>query len=387
MIGADAAAMRRTARQFRAASARLHDVSRSLGSRFFVVGWSGAEADRARRDWEGESAPALLRIVRFLDELAAEFERQAAEQQSASTVRDDRTGRLGFGSTVSVPDSGMYTVEDRRPVSFEAPVDGRAAVVTALEGLADPGRIAFDEIEIRSLTNGRFIVVLPGVTDLSDGVGEFVDGVRDRGLLGVDDAARDADRYWSSNDAPTVRKMRYAIDAATSDDSTVNPYAIATLRALEVAGVPAGAEVMLVGHSFGAYAAMDLAADPACYSDGFGRPSYQVDITHVVATGAETDWRLHELPVSTAALIVNNRLDVVYRTEDVLHRNAGPEHQRQVEKDFWGGRDGYGHDESNYVAWIRDATDHDDLRDWLDDAGTMYVSGGTRLSVPVPDPM
>ena len=276
-------------------------------------------------------------------------------------------------------------VEGLRPSAFDAPGDGREAVLAAMQGLAEEDRIGRDEIEIRALDNGRYIVVLPGVTDLSAGIDQFVDRVRDD-PLGVGEAGRDAIDTWADNDEPTVRKMRYAYEAALRDDTTVNEYSVVTIAALEAAGVPAGAEVMIVGHSFGAYTAMDLAADPDFNAAHGGDASgYHVQVTHVVAAGAETDWRFDELPAGTNTFVLNNRFDLVYRTEDLLHRDGDAVHPGHLEQNFWGGWQGSGHDEHNYLDWLAD-TGNDGVEAWLDDAGERYTAGGTRVSVQVPDP-
>ena len=270
-----------------------------------------------------------------------------------------------------------------RPTRFGMPADGRGAVVAAMEGLA--GGLRSDEIEIRALTNGRYIVVLPGVTDLSDGLADFVERVRDD-PFGVVDAGRDAIVDWADNDEPTVRKMRYAFDAALHDDTSVNEYSMATIDALESAGVPVGAEVMLVGHSFGAYTAIDLAIDGDFNRVSGGESGgYHVNVTHVVATGAEVDWRLDELPRRTHTLVVNNRFDGVYRAEDVLHPNGHALHPNHVEQNFFGGWQGYGHDEHNYIDWL-DRTGDRRVAAWLAEAGDRYTADGTRVSARVLDP-
>jgi len=269
---------------------------------------------------------------------------------------------------------------------FPAPSDGRGAVLAAMTGLADAERIGRDEIEIRALDNGRFIVVLPGVTDLSDGFDQFVDRVRDGGPLRLPGAGREAVESWADNDEPSVRKMRYAYEAARRDDTTVNEYSIVTIGALEAAGVPAGADVMLIGHSFGAYTAVDLAADRSFNAAHGEHPTgYHVEVTHVIAAGAETDWRFDELPAATDVLVLNNRFDGVYRAEDLLHRDGEARYPGHVEQNFWGGWQGYGHDERHYIDWLDD-TGSDRIEAWLEGVGDRYAVGGIRFSARVLDP-
>ncbi len=402
-FGADADVLTSTARRFGRCSVLLRQHRAHLTSLYVGAGWVGDDAERNRREWTAIGAPALLQTSEFLAELESRLLRHAEEQRRASAATpaiappgfgggwvddllDDWFGDDRPSPGPAAPPAGEPgVVEGLRPSVFDAPGDGREAVLAAMQGLAEEDRIGRDEIEIRALDNGRYIVVLPGVTDLSAGIDQFVDRVQDD-PLGVGDAGRDAIDTWADNDEPTVRKMRYAYEAALRDDTTVNEYSVVTIAALEAAGVPAGAEVMIIGHSFGAYTAMDLAADPDFNAAHGGDPSgYHVQVTHVVAAGAETDWRFDELPAGTNTFVLNNRFDLVYRTEDLLHRDGDAVHPGHLEQNFWGGWQGSGHDEHNYLDWLAD-TGNDGVEAWLDDAGERYTAGGTRVSVQVPDP-
>jgi hypothetical protein len=448
MVGADADVLSATGRGFLSSAEILRGHRAQVTSTFATAGWVGADADRSRADWIAVGAPALSQASRFVETLGHRLLEHADEQRRASrgagaTAVGVRAGVDHARTFVSWPAADLVEVlEDvaqnvvdvaqdlvdvahdvvdavdevvnrwlegerswparpswpadsptptgevtgLRPNEFGLPDDGRDGVLMAMQGLADDGRIARDEIEIRALDNGRYIVVLPGVTDLSDGVDQFVARVRRDGPFGAPQAGRDAIDAWVDNDEPTVRKMRYAYEAARNDDTTVNEYSVATVEALEAAGVPTGAEVMIVGHSFGAYTAMDLAADERVNAAHGGDPvGYHVDITHVIAAGAETDWRFDEIPSGTAALVLNNRFDGVYRAEDLLHGDGYARHDGHLEHNFWGGWEGYGHDEHNYLEWLG-TTGDDGVGAWLDDVGELYTAGGTRVSVRVPDP-
>lgn len=409
-VGADADALSATGRRFVRSSEVLRRSRAQLTTAFESSGWLGPDAARARADWTTTSDPALADASRFVEVLGLRLLEHADEQRRASRAAGADGGLTnGFGpgptgrlhdaiddlvGARAGDDARPRRIEDghdggvvgRRPHHFDRPADGRDAVLMAMLGLADEDRIAGDEIEIRALDNGRYIVVLPGVTDLSRGFDQFVARVRDDGLFGIQRAGRDAVEVWSDNDEPTVRKMRYAYEAARRDDTTVNEYSVVTIEALEAAGVPPGAEVMILGHSFGAYTAMDLAADPTVNSAHGAIPQgYHVEITHVIAAGAETDWRFDEVPAGTSTLVVNNRFDGVYRAEDLLHADGRARHEGHLEHNFWGGWQGYGHDEHNYIDWLA-GTGSDGVEDWLADAGVRYTAGGTRVSVRVPDP-
>jgi hypothetical protein len=351
------------------------------------TGWSGNDADRFRVEWRNTSAPALSAVTAFIDTLSRRLTIQAMDQESASAAAVTiarsavRSGvRSGVGSSVGSADVGPIRLSGLRPSRFPDPGDARATLVDAITGCSAEGRIRRDEIEIRALDNGRFIVVLPGVTDLTAGIAEFATQLRKHGLFGLDDGILGARHVWSDNDEPTVRKMRYAYDAALHDDTDVNEYAAMVTAAMRNSGVPLGADVMLVGHSFGAYTAVDLAADPA-FNGAY------VNVTHVVAAAADTDWRFDELRASTATLILNNRWDVAFRAESGLHFGGRPDAPNELEINFWGGLGGAGHDVDNYANWIERATDRADLDGWLGSVEPMYTSGGERVSVSVPDPV
>lgn len=409
MVGADIDALTVAARRFGQSSISLRRYRAELGSIYSAAAWSGGDAERSRHEWRATIAPSLVQASEFLSALETRLLEHASEQQFASRAIAEPLVDVGLvdgahpgdvatrahaavrrlvgvsGGQEESPGPIVGRVDGLRATEFNAPSDGRDAVVGAMRGLADEGRIGRDEIEIRALDNGRYIAVLPGVTDLSAGLDQFVERVRDDPLA-AGGAGHDAYDAWVDNDEPTVRKMRYAFEAAVADDSTVNEYAVAAADALEAAGVPAGADVMIIGHSFGAYAAMDLAADPTFNSAHLADPTgYHVSVTHVIAAGAETDWRLDEMPSDTNALVVNNRFDLVYRVEDVLHRGAEGLHEGHLEQNFWGGWEGKGHDEGNYIDWLEN-TDNDGVTKWLDAAGEQYAAAGTRVSAKVPDP-
>ena len=263
--GADAGRLSFTARKFEVAAERLSSIRASLDTSVHGADWHGADAEAVRLAWRSTLSAELGRVAGECSGLARRLHAHASEQERASA--NDPAAHHPDSSPSHDPSGlrrpGRRDDETRGDGSSRFPQspDGRAAVLLAMHGLSDPDRIGFDEIELRSLDNGRYIVVLPGVTDLSDGVARFTDVLRGEGPLAVHDAVGQIDRYWDDNDAPTVRKMQYAIDAARGRDDDV--YAAVVLDALERADVPAGADVLLIGHSYGAYAAMSLASERA----------------------------------------------------------------------------------------------------------------------------
>lgn len=184
-----------------------------------------------------------------------------------------------------------YDAELRSPysVSGSTPTErGRNVVLRALTDIGGEAQIGDDEFGLVRFAGGRYLVVLPGVTDLS--------GI-DVGLDQRHRTVRDVDRY------------AYASSRSTSVDD--NRYAAMVWDGLRAAGVPIGAQLMLVGHSYGADTALDLAADPRFN----GAAGFLV--THVVAAGYHSAPQLQHVDPRTEVLVLQNSRDAVVIAEAV----------------------------------------------------------------------
>lgn len=186
---------------------------------------------------------------------------------------------------------GTYGSERRSPWLLDpasAEGRGRDLVLRALTDTATSQRIRSDEFELVRMSDGRYLVILPGVTDLSS---------PDLGWSDANRSVRDLDR------------AAYGSSRSTSVDG--NPYAQMVAQALRLSGVPVGTELVLVGHSFGADTALDLAADA-----GFnGAGGYRV--THVVAAAYHSQPQLDRVPSGTEVLVLQNRRDVPVIVEGI----------------------------------------------------------------------
>ncbi|MCW2749871.1 MAG: hypothetical protein JWR83_981 [Aeromicrobium sp.] len=267
-------------------------------------------------------------------------------------------------------------VSSGRVKRFDSKGPGRADIVEAFYGTTDGSRVQGDEIEIRKLDNGRYIIVLPGVVDLSDKLG----------AVGVSVLSGHGLAPWRDGAQPdTVRRMEYAEqEARDSGDVYANPYATRVMEQMKAAGIPSGADVMFEGHSFGAYTAMELAGSDFNGGSGTGG-QYHVNVTHVLAAGADTNWKMPELPTRTHALIVNNNYDAAFNVEDGLQTNVQSHVPGQMEVVFNGGNKGVGHHPDNYANWMTNAKDRTTVNDWFDNAGSLYSGSGTSYAVKVPD--
>lgn len=191
-------------------------------------------------------------------------------------------------------DSGeTYDADVRSPFAiFGATADerGRNLIIRALTDTSDEVQIRQDEFELVQLADGRYLVVLPGVTDLS------------RPDFGLNDRHR------------TVRDVdRYAYPSSQSTSVSDNRYAQMVWDGLISAGVPLGSELMIVGHSYGADTALDLAADSRFNgSSGF-------DVTHVVAAGYHSEPQLPHVDAGTEVLVLQNHQDAAVIAEAVGH--------------------------------------------------------------------
>lgn len=196
---------------------------------------------------------------------------------------------------------GTYDVEAVGPwvptpamLGLPTAADRGAGVVT--EALRLTGRadlIGPDEFGLVRVDDRRYVVVLPGVTDLSS---------PDLGLDATHRTVRDVDVY--------------AIPSSLSTSVAGNRYARMVAEGLQAAGVPIGADVMLVGHSFGADTALDLAADPL-FNGAAG-----FNVTHAVAAGYYSDPQLPHVPPSTRVLVLQNARDEVVNLERLAYRPA-----------------------------------------------------------------
>jgi uncharacterized protein YukE len=372
--GAAADHLEQLATLFADSSKVLQRASEALSRQLRTSPWEGSGATQFRAEWSRIHRSSLILVAQELAACADGVRRNAREQREAS--QDFQGMIVASYATCEIPHLGVLT--HRSVIRFESHGGGRADIVEALYATADPRRAEGNEIEIRQLDNGKYIVVLPGVVDLSSKVPSIVE-------------SRSLDPWYVGEQPDTVRRMAYAIEEAKDNGDTFrNPYALRVIEQMQRAGIPAGADVMLMGHSFGAYTAMELAGDDSFNSADGTFDGYHVNISHVVAAGADTNWKLAELPAQTNALILNNRKDLVFAGEDVLQPDLAPRHAGHVEVEFFGKSDsqaieGIGHSPDIYVEWLQHARDRSSLNSWLDDAGSMYASGGLAYSVQVPD--
>jgi hypothetical protein len=208
--------------------------------------------------------------------------------------------------------------------------------VAALSELG-AGRIAVEEV--RGADGGlRWVVTLPGIRALPD--------------------------------TPYPQDLPGAVAALALSQSA---YSRAVVAALDRAGVPPGAPVLLVGHSQGGIVAMNLAGDPA-FNGGRCR------VTHVVAAGAPITHK-EALP-GTRVLTVENTHDVVTHLDNEdSRRRRGTADRVDVAFSHDGGMVSGNHAADLYAAELAALRDSPapQVRAFLDSA-ELYLAGPTRTT-------
>ncbi|MEM8924400.1 MAG: hypothetical protein AAGD35_12935 [Actinomycetota bacterium] len=245
----------------------------------------------------------------------------------------------------------------------------RAALVdlVAETGTA-AGRIGPDEFELIRHDAETWTVVLPGVVDLR------------APHSGLDPAHR------------SVRDLDASAVAASLDpDPSADPYARMVAEAVTAAGVPPGASLLVVGHSYGAGAAVRLSADREFNGRRFR-------VTHVLAAGYHVDPWLDHVPPTTSVLSVENRRDLVVAAERAAHELTPtrpgpplgiplrpPAADRRVIR-FNGGWSDAGHHQRHYEEYLA-STSSPTVQDFIDGvASGGYDRPGAAWAVDVSVP-
>lgn len=201
------------------------------------------------------------------------------------TIEEVRAANAAAGNTVDGRGDlgGTYTSSVRvpfGPVGNSDAARGQAALERTLADTAVSAQLQNDEFEVIRHDNGRYTIVLPGVIDLSS---------PHWGLDTHSRSVRDVDQF--------------ALPSSTNASVDSNRYA-QMVREYVQQNIPHGADVMIVGHSYGADTAVDLAADPT-----FNNPVTGVNVTHVVAAAYFNQPQLSQVPANTQVLVLQNAND------------------------------------------------------------------------------
>lgn len=293
-------------------------------------GVTGSDLDKIKNALEDlPPAERAAVIARLTDEQLAVLR----DQMQESTIKGGWTHTeqaAFFRMFEGQPEALKRLLGDDYP-SLVATQVGQTAW-SGMHAIADVmGRPQDGEILIRRYDDGRVLVYLPGIEDFD--------------LLKPQD-------FEQPNDLDSPRDMRWADDSARAggnpSETWENPYAVSVRLALEAAGVPEGANLVLAGHSFGAYTAMELAADETF--NGLG--GYHVD--GVVAMAADVDWRMDDVAErGTPGVVINNLLDPAVGAERLLNRDVGESAPGWQQEFFQEGTLRDGHDSGYYADFVR----------------------------------
>jgi len=341
------------------------ELEGATGADFSDSGEVDGSYSRKLGEWNHTRDDIRTGLSRIADLVTAIREAFEDADRSLAGVLGGAAGAV-FSSGGALGTPGRVTTPNRPGVVSLGPVrpspTGRAAIVEAFYATTDDARANKDEIEITRLANGRWVVALPGVTDLSAGPAA-----------------------WMSNPDSDRAHVEQTVGPAMFGG--YDDYAQRVKIAMQRAGIRSGDDVMLLGHSAGAYAAMGLAGDRSFNRSGDGG-GFHVNVTHVVAAGAETDWMDRAVPTETNVLVINNTDDKVFGTEDRLHADAALWRPGHVEHPFAGGwtwngvKPDVGHHPDHYADELS-STDDPRVSQWLADAGAVYGGDGERFAVLV----
>ena len=291
--------------------------------------------------WNQHLSPALLEglfhAVGTSRETLATLTTAAAVNRTFNATEDRE------GDSESGDPGGAFSTRAKEPfrgldVQASPAERGRHIVTHALFDASPEGAIAGDEFAI--IDHGHsfdgtptFTLTLPGVIDLSTPV---------PGFDPVHRSVRDMDQV--------------AIHSAPTAEVADNQYAQMVLHALEVTGIPHGSNLLIVGNSFGADTAIDIAANEQA------RELY--NITHVVAAAYDSVPQLAHVPSEVDVLVLQNTQDQAIALER-FHRWVGQaEDEVSVAtfthevREFDGGLGSdLGHHPDRYIEFINTATD------------------------------
>lgn len=374
MVGANADALDAAAAEL---SAAAEDFDRSAGVLAASLGsmnWLGAVAIRFTDLWNSAHQPAMFRTASYLRENADRLRQQAKEQRAAS---EDHFGVGGhWPSPFVAGDPNQHALgHESRVVTFGGE-----------HGLLDRGqRLKPGEFEILKVSDNppRYIV----------------------NLRGIDWTLADPWQQEHLQDLESAQRARLYGD----DD-----YAARVKLEMQRAGIPPGAEVMIVGHSYGAIAAMNIAKDHTFNQPGNDSSSgaYHVQVTHVMAAGAGLrDW-VDDPPQGTNVMMVINRNDLVAQgvqvgdfgipqppnlghvaggfvndVFDIPDAQSSPQGAGRLVMEFSANaKPLLYHDYDNYKVGLNAADGPGEA--WMNDAAHKYFAGGGQmqvLRVSVPD--
>jgi hypothetical protein len=319
MVGADPEELEGLAVAFDHAATEITRIEWVGSSRLFLAGWVGADVDDVRLRWNTGCRPGMRAAAESIRQAATHLRQEAEQQRRASDAGNGpwidlkailwglsagafiggavqeiakaaRAGENSLRDTVGdALRQGLLTAYD---IGVRMPVLGEI-----LEGTASATPV--QSVLTRTPTTLEASTIYDNMAKVYERQGQ----IEVQTVLGADGQERyvvyiPGTQQWlpgSNNPADVMSD----IEVGTSYDDSVLSHAVA--QAMQNAGIPEGAQVVLAGHSLGGLTAVQMSRDPAISS--------QYDIAGVFTAGAGTDITPPPMGVQFQALRHHN--DVV----------------------------------------------------------------------------
>lgn len=440
--GMDTAAGRQAGEQIRGGSDEIRDLTQRLDAVLMGFDWTGTDAERVRASWHEQERPALDATAQHLAQLAVLLAGEAEAQDAASGTGAAVGAATAAPAAAPAAGGGLLGWLDRHVGSFltglvrigENAADFVGKLDDVLTGERDWPLAAIAASALSTVGAGAGAVVnavtgedahwfhegqgvagtpvatptdpalatqyQPAVTPPRD-LPSLLQGVTDAYQVGSDPGSHGDVRITRVDNGGTPA---YVVSipgtetwtpsaGATGRDLTANlalvggsPTAAAQSveLAMQQANIPAGAPVLLVGHSQGGIIAATLASDPA-FVERYG-------VTNVLTYGAPIDHL--QIDPSVGVLQVQHGMDVVPRL-DLGGASAGgfPDGRETVVTLDSPGRfyePAVNHSYVEYTSSVRDELGADTdagriLREYQSTLAPFFVGpGGSATAVDIP---
>ncbi len=310
--------------------------------------------------WEDRISPAALTFI---------FEAVTTTKDTLTMFSPEMPAPVAGQSPAGNDAGGTYTTRqlshfESSRFHFEGAARGRHAVTQALRIASPGGEIAQDEFSITDHgigANGKptYTINLPGVIDLSSPV---------PGFDPVHQSVRDMDQV--------------AIHSAKSANAEDNLYAQMVEQALWVNEVPLGSNLLIIGHSFGADTALDLASHQPFLA--------RYNVTHIVAAAYDSVPQLMSVSPDVDVLVLQNEHDLAIAMESAHRLSAAGAPRIGVNtfahevRTFPSGYSQAGHHQDHYIDYLDEHQDDTELRRFFTSvADTGYGNAGATVAVDV----
>ena len=298
MVGADPEELDGLAAAFEHAVTEMTRIEWVASSRLFLAGWVGADVDDVRLRWNTGCRPGMRAAADSLRRAATLLRQEAEQQRQASDAGNGPWINLAaiiWGAAAGVLGGVVKEVA-------KTAQSGEATLLDTLGAAFDRGLLTAYDIGVRmpligevleSTASARPVASVldntPRTLETStiyDNMARVYEGpghIEVQTVLGADGQERyvvyiPGTQEWtpgSNNPADVMSDVEVGL---SYDDSVLSH---AVQRAMENAGVPEGAQVVLAGHSLGGLTAVQMSRDPFFAS--------QYDVAGVFTAGAGTD--------------------------------------------------------------------------------------------------